>query len=104
MLGVDGDGADGEETIARVEEFVWRAVVKTGGIGDGDESAGGERVVQAAGDGDCVVGGNPDATDFLHWAAGFDVAGASGGVGLFVDQRFVSAGGSWIESFGRGFG
>jgi hypothetical protein len=43
LLGIESGGANSEETVVRVGEFIRDAIVKTGGIGDGDEGAGGMR-------------------------------------------------------------
>jgi hypothetical protein len=61
LLGIEGRGPNGEETVARVGEFVRSAVIKMGRIGNGDERAGGESVVLTVGDGDDAIGGDGDA-------------------------------------------
>ena len=44
LLGVDAGDSDGEETVAGIGKFVGGAVGEVGGIGDGDEGAGGQKI------------------------------------------------------------
>jgi hypothetical protein len=61
LLGIEGRGPNGEETVAGVGEFVRSAVIKIGRIGNCEEGAGGESVVLTVGDGDDAIGGDGDA-------------------------------------------